>query len=80
MGGYDLTLALKVRKAVNIPISIMGGVGNLKHMAELIKLCGVIGVAAGSFFIFKGPLSAVLINYPSHSDKNKLIKTALNIP
>ena len=79
MGGYDLSLASKVRKAVDIPISLMGGAGNLKHMGELIKLCGVVGVAAGSFFVFKGSLRAVLINYPSYSDKNKLIKAALNV-
>jgi len=58
---------------------VMGGAGSLKHMGELIKLCGVVGVAAGSFFVFKGSLRAVLINYPSYSDKNKLIKAALNI-
>ena len=79
MGGYDLSLASKVRKAVDIPITLMGGAGNLKHMGELIKLCGVVGVAAGSFFVFKGSLRAVLINYPSYSDKNKLIKAALNV-
>jgi imidazole glycerol-phosphate synthase subunit HisF len=79
MGGYDLSLASKVRKAVDIPISFLGGAGNLKHMGELIKLCGVIGVASGSFFVFKGSLRAVLINYPSYSDKNKLIKDSLNV-
>jgi len=79
MGGYDLTLASKVRKAVDIPISFLGGAGNLKHMGDLIKLCGVVGVAAGSFFVFKGSLSAVLINYPSYSDRSKLIKDSLNI-
>jgi imidazole glycerol-phosphate synthase subunit HisF len=79
MGGYDLSLASKVRKAVDIPISFLGGAGNLNHMGELIKLCGVVGVASGSFFVFKGSLRAVLINYPSYSDKSKLIKDSLNI-
>ena len=54
MAGYDLSLALKVRKAINIPITLLGGVGDLKHIEELIKLCGVVGAAAGSFFVFKG--------------------------
>jgi imidazole glycerol-phosphate synthase subunit HisF len=72
MCGYDLSLVSKVRKAVDIPITLMGGAGNLKHFEELIKLCGVVGAAAGSFFVFKGSLHAVLINYPSYSDKNKL--------
>lgn len=79
MGGYDLSLASKVRKAIDIPISFLGGAGSLNHMGDLIKLCGVVGVAAGSFFVFKGSLRAVLINYPSYSDKSKLIKDSLNI-
>lgn len=77
MSGFDLSLASKIRKVVNIPISFMGGAGNLKHMEDLIKLCGVVGVAAGSFFVFKGPLHAVLINYPSYTEKNKLIKASI---
>jgi len=79
MDGYDLSLASKIRMAVDIPISLMGGAGNLKHMEELIKLCGVVGVAAGSFFVFKGSLRAVLINYLSDIEKDKLIKASLNV-
>jgi len=79
MNGYDLSLASELRKSVNIPISIMGGAGNLKHMEELIKICGVVGAIAGSFFIFKGPLRAVLINYPSCSDKSKIFKDSAEI-
>jgi len=79
MAGYDLSLALKVRKAINIPITLLGGVGDLKHIEELIKLCGVVGAAAGSFFVFKGSLRAVLINYPAYSEKEKVIKAAFNI-
>jgi cyclase len=32
----------------------------------------IIGVAAGSLFVFKGKYKAVLINYPSKSEKNLL--------
>ena len=79
MGGYDLSLASELRKSVNIPISIMGGAGSLKHMEELIKLCGVVGAIAGSLFIFKGSLRAVLINYPSYADKSKMFKDSAEI-
>ena len=48
-------------------------------MEELIKLCGVVGVAAWSFFVLKGSLRAVLINYPSYSDKKKLIKASIHV-
>jgi imidazole glycerol-phosphate synthase subunit HisF len=78
MKGYDLALASKIRKAVEIPITLLGGAGDLKDIGELIKLCGVVGAAAGSFFVFKGSLRAVLINYPSYSEKDKIIKAALS--
>jgi cyclase len=35
---------------------------------------GVIGVAAGSLFVFKGPYNAVLINYPTKTEKNNVFK------
>jgi cyclase len=35
---------------------------------------GVIGVAAGSLFVFKGPYKAVLINYPTQIEKNIIFK------
>ena len=63
MGGYDLELARMVRSSVSSPLSILGGAGNVDHMQELINAVGVVGAAAGSMFVFKGPYRAVLINY-----------------
>jgi len=63
MSGYDLELAKQVRKTVTSPLSILGGAGNSGHMQELIDSVGVVGAAAGSMFVFKGPYRAVLINY-----------------
>lgn len=63
MTGYDLELARKLRSSVPSPLSILGGAGNVDHMQELIAAVGVVGAAAGSMFIFKGPYRAVLINY-----------------
>jgi cyclase len=63
MGGYDLELARKVRAAVTTPISVLGGAGSPEHMQELIDTVGVVGAAAGSLFVFKGPYRAVLISY-----------------
>jgi cyclase len=63
MWGYDLELAKQVRKTVTTPLTILGGAGNCDHMQELINAVGVVGAAAGSLFIFKGPYRAVLINY-----------------
>ena len=73
MKGYDLQLARKVREATNLPITILGGAGSLKDIATLIELFGTIGAAAGSLFVFKGNYRAVLINYPSRTEKDALV-------
>ncbi len=77
MTGYDIQLAEMVRKTVNLPLTILGGAGSLKDMALLIERFGTIGAAAGSLFVFKGRMRAVLINYPSRSDKDALFEGLL---
>jgi imidazole glycerol-phosphate synthase subunit HisF len=72
MKGYDLPLVRIVRDATNLPITVLGGAGSLKDFAALIELFGTIGAAAGSLFVFKGSFRAVLINYPSRSEKDAL--------
>jgi cyclase len=76
MNGYDLQLAVAVRKATNLPITVLGGAGSLAHIAALIELFGIVGAAAGSLFVFKGRFRAVLINYPSRSEKDALVLRA----
>lgn len=78
MCGYDIELASDVRKAVRLPISILGGAGSYSDMQELISCCGLVGVAAGSMFVFKGSLRAVLISYPDPIQKLNLIRVAMN--
>lgn len=72
MKGYDLELARRVRDAVELPMSVLGGAGSLDDMGHLIQRCGVIGAAAGSLFVFKGPYRAVLINYPNALERQSL--------
>ena len=78
MKGYDLALAKKIRQAVNIPISILGGAGSLDDIEALFRTCGVIGASAGSLFVFKGVYKAVLINYPTWEQRDELIRKALS--
>jgi cyclase len=78
MMGYDLTLARKIREAVKIPITVLGGAGSLDDISALIQANGVIGASAGSLFVFKGVYKAVLINYPSIAQRDDLIRTTLN--
>jgi len=76
MKGYDLELARKVRGAVTLPMSVLGGAGSLEDMGRLIEACGVVGASAGSLFVFKGPYRAVLINYPSALERQALASRA----
>lgn len=79
MQGYDLKLASLFKQALKVPVTFLGGSGSLDHMSELISNLGVVGVAAGSLFVFKGKYRAVLINYPSPEQKLKLCQEALKI-
>ena len=72
MKGYDLDLAQRVRDLVALPMSVLGGAGSLDDIGRLIETCGVVGAAAGSLFVFKGPYKAVLINYPNALERQAL--------
>lgn len=78
MQGYDLELAARIRAAVNIPMTFLGGAGSLDHIGALIRQCGVVGASAGSLFVFKGAFKAVLINYPSVPQRDQLIMSSLS--
>lgn len=77
MQGYDLELSLKLKKALKVPVTFLGGAGSLAHLSELFSTVGVVGAAAGSLFVFKGKYRAVLINYPSPEQKKHLCQEAL---
>ena len=70
--GYDLETLNKVRLAVNIPITICGGASNLNDFKKTINSFEIIGLAAGSMFVFNGRFKAVLISYPTKQEKNSL--------
>lgn len=63
MHGYDIELAAKLRAAVTIPLTIVGGAGKVEHLRTLTDKLGPIGAGAGSLFVFKGKYRAVLISY-----------------
>lgn len=70
MKGYDMNLIEKIREVVGIPLTVLGGCGSLDDIKKVVDRHGIIGVAAGSLFVFKGAYKAVLINYPSKEEKN----------
>jgi cyclase len=77
MKGYDIELIDKIRDAISLPLTVLGGAGSLKDIGNLIAKYKVIGVAAGSLFVFKGVFKAVLINYPNPSEKKALLSENL---
>jgi cyclase len=80
MKGYDLALAAHVRGCIRLPLTVMGGAGSLDDIRRLIERFGLIGAAAGSLFVFKGVYRAVLINYPTRTDKDRLISPTRQTP
>jgi imidazole glycerol-phosphate synthase subunit HisF len=74
MKGFDMTLIDKISEKISLPITVLGGAGSLQDIKKVIDRHGIIGVAAGSLFVFKGIYKAVLINYPNKEEKEKLNK------
>lgn len=74
MKGYDMNLIDKIAESISIPLTVLGGAGSIADIEKVIEKHGVIGVALGSLFVFKGPYKAVLINYPTQIEKNKIFK------
>ncbi len=79
MNGYDLDMILKLKKMIKVPFTVLGGAGSLKDMAEVVSKCGLVGLAAGSLFVFKGVYKAVLINYPNHAVKDECVYGKCNV-
>lgn len=76
MSGYDLDLVESIRNAVSLPLTVLGGAGSLDDMVAAVSRFGVMGVAAGSLFVFKGKYRAVLLSYPTESSRDELAAAA----
>lgn len=76
MKGYDIALAKQMREILRIPMTFLGGAGSFQDIEALFNECGVVGAAAGSLFVFKGPYRAVLISYPTPSQKDTICLSA----
>jgi len=74
MKGFDMNLIDKITEKITIPVTVLGGAGSLQDIKKIIDKYKIIGVAAGSLFVFKGVYKAVLINYPAKKEKEELYK------
>lgn len=75
MNGYDYELTKTVSAAVNIPVIANGGAGVLADCVKAVT-AGASAAAAGSMFVYYGPLKAVLISYPTQAE----LETAFSAP
>ena len=76
--GYDINLIHKVYGQLKIPITILGGAGNLQHIKKLFENYPIVGAGVGSLFVLKGKYRAVLIQYPSALEKQDLYPYKVN--
>jgi cyclase len=67
MKGMDLPLIRSMSQALAVPLVASGGAGSLGDLLDAWQSGGAHAVSAGSLFVYKGPLRAVLINYPQDS-------------
>ena len=72
MQGYDLELAKILKKSLRVPMTMLGGAGSLDDLVSLFHAVGIVGAAAGSLFVFKGKYRAVLLSYPTPTQKFKM--------
>lgn len=73
MIGLDQNLLKKIEKiSPKRHKSIIGGIGNFEHIRSLFSNFKNINLGVGSFFLYKGGLNAVLLNYLSNENRNEL--------
>lgn len=76
MTGYNLELAKKAKAELSIPFTMLGGAGSLDDIKALVEQVGIVGASASSIFVYKGKYKAVLISYPTQSEKAEILKHA----
>lgn len=73
MQGMDIELIHEASSAISVPLIAVGGAGSINDIKAAVD-AGASAVSAGAFFVFQGPLRAVLITYPQYSELEKLFK------
>ena len=71
MNGFNLECIRNFFQKIRVPLTLIGGAGELEHFLDARKTIQVSGLASGSFFIYKSRKKGVLINYP---DKAEMFK------
>jgi cyclase len=72
MNGYNNSDSISIAKSVSIPITILGGAGNISDISKVHKEFIFNGYAAGSLFVYQGVHRGVLVNYPEKESLKSL--------
>lgn len=70
MNGYDIEMIKRISSALTIPVIALGGAASISDIEEGHNTAYANGLAAGSFFVFKGKHRGVLIQYPNIKNYN----------
>lgn len=70
--GYNFELVSEFVGDVRVPLTVLGGAGKPKDIAELCSRFGLLGASAGSMFVFQGKFRAVLISYLDSGDRDAI--------
>lgn len=70
MKGYDLDLVRRIAAAVSVPVIAAGGASSIDDLKAAVTGAGASAAAAGALFVFQGKHRAVLITYPSASERD----------
>jgi len=73
MSGYDIKLVKKITSCIHVPVIALGGASNLNDCKNVLDQGGAMAAAAGSLFVYFGRKRAVLINYPTRREIEKLM-------
>jgi cyclase len=63
--GPDIDTVATIARSISVPVVYAGGVASLDDSIDVWR-AGASGVAAGAWFVFRGPHRAVLITYPKY--------------
>ena len=72
MQGYDLKLVRSVADGLTVPLIACGGARDAADLGRVLHEGHAHAAAAGSLFVYFGPLKAVLINVPSEEELCRL--------
>lgn len=70
--GYDLSTLKLISEAIDIPVIVNGGAGDLPHFKDALSN-GASALGVGSMVVYQSKGMGVLINYPNRNDLIKVL-------